>query len=271
MAIGAQHWLRKGFGPESWQGRRAREVRELGFQLLYGQMGMQRVVNGTPVRILPQHRRLFPSDYEAPVAEYLRQRIRPGMTCLNVGANVGVYALQLAAWSSPGGRVLAFEPNPHTAADLRQHVAWNRGLGSPIEVLECAVSSTPGSATFFASDTSGMSRLGKPNPLLRTVEAIQVEVTSLDVFCSQQSIDPDWIFIDVEGFEIAVLLGCRNLLQARRGRLGVTVEMHSNCWQDAGTDRQTLESLLTELDLHLVPITGQADPFLSYGLVQIEP
>ncbi|CAN5887382.1 hypothetical protein BH18ACI5_BH18ACI5_16260 [soil metagenome] len=33
---------------------------------------------------------------------------RPGSTCFDVGANVGVYALQFAHWTGAAGRVVAF-------------------------------------------------------------------------------------------------------------------------------------------------------------------
>ena len=73
---------------------------------------MRRTVNGLPVRVELGSRRLFAVDYEPPVAAFLQRRVLPGSEVWNVGANVGVYALQLGAWVGPTGRVLAFEPNP---------------------------------------------------------------------------------------------------------------------------------------------------------------
>src|SRR5207244_4937791 len=41
---------------------------------------------------------------------FLAQLTRPGMTVLEVGANIGVFTVALARVVRPGGRVIAFEP-----------------------------------------------------------------------------------------------------------------------------------------------------------------
>jgi protein-L-isoaspartate O-methyltransferase len=41
---------------------------------------------------------------------FLQQLTRPGMTVLEVGANIGVFTVPLARFVHPGGRVIAFEP-----------------------------------------------------------------------------------------------------------------------------------------------------------------
>src|SRR5690242_1495015 len=72
-------------------------------------------VNGEPFRISPFHRSHVTAEYDPGVAGYLRQHVVAGDLCMNVGGNVGIYALQLARWSAPDGRVIVFEPNPHAA------------------------------------------------------------------------------------------------------------------------------------------------------------
>ena len=58
-------------------------------------------------------------------AAALLAHVRRGDTVWNVGANVGVYTLQLAHMVGDTGRVVAFEPNPRTIAVLRRNVALN--------------------------------------------------------------------------------------------------------------------------------------------------
>ena len=229
---------------------------------------MVRVVNGAAFRVLPGHSRFFSQDYDAPVAAFLRDRVKPGETCINVGANVGVYTLQFAKWNAPDGPVIAFEPNPATAAILKRHVALN-GLGGRVRVMERAVAETPGTATFYVQGTDGMSRLGVPNPLLEKPSPIQVEVTTLDRFCEQERIHPHWILIDVEGFEPAVLAGFRETLGASK-LPQVIVEMHPDAWNVAGSSREHFTQLLANLQLRPVPLTGQRDAMTDYGLVYLE-
>lgn len=264
------HRIAAALGPDSWLTRRLRPVREWALEAAYGHRGLVRRVNGVPLRILPQYRWAFPPAYDAHVAEYLRQRVRPGSVCVNVGANLGVYALQFAHWSAPGGRVYAFEPNPRTAAVLRRHVELN-GLADRICVVERAVAEQPGTATFHAAGTDGMSRLGTPNPELPVpAAAVNVQVDSLDHFCASEGIRPAALMIDVEGFECAVLRGAGTVFAAGTPPAAV-VEMHPNAWAAAGSDRAAFEALLAEYRLQAVPLSGQRDPLADYGHVALEP
>jgi FkbM family methyltransferase len=236
---------------------------------MYADRGMPRMVNGVAVRVAPEHRWYFTSQYDTSVAEYLRPRVRPGSVCMSVGANLGMYPLQFAHWSAPTGMVYAFEPNPDTAATLRRHIGMNRLTGR-VEVIERAVSDRTGQATFHLAGLDGMSRLGEPNPELRgRTRSIEVVVDTLDRFCTERGLRPAALMMDIEGFEIAALAGARDLLT--HGPPPITVvEFHPNAWNVAGTCRDDLERILGECQLRAVPLTGQSDPLAEYGHVALE-
>lgn len=257
-------------GDDSWLVRRIRPVREWALAAMFNRSGLARTVNGVPLKVLPGYRWYFRPDYDGPVAAFFRERVRPGDVCFSVGANIGVYPLQFAAWSAPTGRVFAFEPNPDTAAVLRRHIRINR-IDDRVTVLARAVAERPGTATFHAAGVDGMSRLGEPNPLLSgKTTAIIVEVESLDEFCRREGVVPSIMMVDVEGFEGAVLSGARSLF-AGGSPFAAVVEMHPNAWPVAGFDRASFERLLAELRVRLVPLSGQADPLGEYGHVFLEP
>jgi FkbM family methyltransferase len=220
-------------------------------------------------RIDPRHRHRLGHEYDAPVAAFLRERVRPGALCLDVGANVGVYVLQFAHWSRPNGRVVAFEPNPSACAVLRKHVRLN-GLTQRVEVVPAAVGAFTGQMDLYAANADAMSRLGKPNGLIADrVVPIPVPVISLDEFCLGRGWEPDWLFIDIEGFEIAALLGARQLIRNRRRALGIVVEMHPNVWASAETTPAQAAAVLVDLGLRPIPLTGQSDPLMEHGLVYL--
>jgi FkbM family methyltransferase len=201
------------------------------------------------------------------VASFLRQRVLPGAVCVDIGANVGVYVLQFAHWSRPGGHVIAFEPNPHAHRVLERHVRMN-GLLETVDVVPAAVGGASGSANLYVSGADGRSRLGSPNPeATGNIEATRVTTITLDEYCHTHRTLPDWIFIDIEGFEMAALAGAREVVQTRGSALGIVVEMHPSVWDSAGTTRGEFEALITELGRHAVSLTGQVDPLGEHGLV----
>ena len=255
-------------GRESWVIRHLRPAYESLLDL--SGKGIPWAINGVTYRIDPRYRDRFGHNYDAPVAAFLRERVKPGALCIDVGANAGVYVLQFAYWSGPNGRVIAFEPNPYACELLQRHIELNN-LTERVEVVPAAVSSEDGTATMFAADSDGMSRLGAPNELIADrVKEITVPVVTLGGFCEERKLRPDWLFIDIEGFEIAALKGASRLIKESARDLNIVVEMHPNLWASAHTTRASAEDVLADLGLIAVPLTGQSDPLGEYGLVYLE-
>lgn len=257
-------------GRESWLVRRLRPAYETSLDLLTGGRGIPWEINGETFRIDPRLRHRLGQEYDREVAAFIRGRVRKGAVCLDVGANVGVYVLQFARWAGPRGRVVAFEPNPGALAALGRHVEMN-GLTGQVEVVAAAVGARAGSATMYAAGSDGMSRLGAPNELIAArTRPLTVPVVTLDEFCRARSLAPDWLFMDIEGFEFAALEGARRLIAERGAEMRVVVEMHPNVWDTAGTTRDGAEALLADLGLRAVPLTGQRNPLGDHGIVLLE-
>jgi FkbM family methyltransferase len=256
-------------GRESWLIRRMRPGYESLLSVLGGGRGAAWEINGVTYRVNPHYRHRLGQHYDEPVAAFLRERVKPDALCLDVGANVGIYVLQFAHWSHPSGRVIAFEPNPGALAILQEHIEMN-DLSHRVRVIPAAVGESGGEAILYAAHADGMSRLGAPNKALTgNVSELRVAVVTLDDFCGAENLQPDWLFIDIEGFEIAALAGARQLIQGRRGELGIIVEMHPNVWDSANTTRARAEMLFEELRLTPIPLTGQTDPLNDHGLVHL--
>lgn len=241
-------------------------ARENLVRLLTRRAGVSRTVNGVPLRVASPVRGLFTADYDRPLADFLRGHIEPGSEVWNVGANVGIWVLQIATWVGPDGKVVAFEPNATTAEVLRENVRLN-GLQARVEIVESAVGEEVGHVEFFAAGTDGMSRAGQPNPLLPDATARRVPVTTLDAFAASRPRLPSWILMDVEGGEISALRGARHVLEESR----IAVELHPSAWPWSGQSRADLEQLLDAYALDAVPLTDQKDVLGDYGHVHLRP
>ncbi len=244
---------------------------------LYGQVlylltagrGVTAEINGEAFRLDPRFRGFIQPDYEADLAAILRARMHPGQTTLDIGAHVGVYALQIARWTAPGGTVIAFEPNPGTSAALRRHLAMN-GLAGAVRVEDLALGRTPGHSVFFGDPGSGLSRLASPNPDAPAPGTrADVSVSTVDDYCGARALRPDWMLVDVEGFEFDVLAGAAATIRAGGAALSVIVEIHPTLWPTTGWTAAAVQDLCASLGRRLVPLVGQADPLRDYGSIEL--
>jgi FkbM family methyltransferase len=257
-------------GHNSWIIRQLRPSYETLLDWSTNGKGILWTINDVTYRIDPRYRHMLAQHYDSPAAEFLRQRVKPGAVCFDVGANVGVYVLQFCHWAGGTGKVIAFEPNPEAVAILEKHIRINK-IVPYTTVVKAAIGATNGEATLYIDGPDAMSRLGVANRLMaKRAKPIQVPLITLDTFCLQQGMWPDWLFIDIEGFEIAALQGAEQIIKRRRPELGIIVEMHPDVWDSANTNRAQTEELLQKLGLRVVPLTGQQDPLAEHGLVHLE-
>ncbi len=219
----------------------------------------------------PRYRSIYPSTYEPEVYRFLRDNVRQGSVCMNVGAHVGTYAAALATWSGKNGRVFAFEPNPDTSTLLKDYLNRNR-LSERVTVVNSAVGEGPGETSFIAAGVEGFSRIGQPHPEQENVPSkeITVPVTTIDSYCEANLVEPDWIVMDIEGFEVAALRGASRTISSRGPALRMVVEMHPTLWELAGETAESFRSTLVDLNLEVLPLTGQDDPFAVNGVVQLK-
>jgi FkbM family methyltransferase len=215
--------------------------------------------DGERVRALPEYRYLSwnPHEYSA-----FRRAIAPGMVALDVGANVGAYSMVLGQWVGPRGRVFAFEPSPAAFTGLVHHIRLNR-LEGIVEPVPTALSDRDTVARFCTAGTLGEGRLSGPSDSL---VGPTVSVTTIDTFCASSGIDPDFIKIDVEGWEIAALRGARETIRRRRGKLALFVEMHPSIWPLLGTSQDLLLDELRAQRLEPVALAGTGDPWATEGV-----
>lgn len=132
----------------------------------------------------------------------LRRAVAGGGMFLDIGANIGYYALMAAHFGA--GRVLAFEPNPRVCARLRFNIAAN-ALDNRVKPLQMALGAQTATMTMIVTERDmGGSRIGNDDG--EAGSAISVEMVPLSKVLQDELIDRvDALKIDVEGMEDAVL------------------------------------------------------------------
>jgi FkbM family methyltransferase len=154
---------------------------------------------------------------EPETVRWLETELRPNDTFYDIGANVGAYSL--VAWAITDGqaRILAFEPGFGTFAELCRNVHLNHAHES-ITPLAVALGDQRGLVGFRYSDTTPGAALhswsadapGEAHPpelILPTMTfALDELIEVLDLP------QPDLLKVDVDGPELAVLIGANKTL-----------------------------------------------------------
>lgn len=147
---------------------------------------------------------LFNPDYNLEELDFLRAHTPTGGVFVDVGANVGTYAMVLAQHVGAAGKVIAIEPHPVTHARL----AFNRAASRFAQVHLVAAAAGPSDGMLMI-ETDG-DNLGASHVVAgdRLDNAIQVRSFRLQRILGDAGADHvDALKIDVEGFEDRVLTG----------------------------------------------------------------
>ncbi len=164
-------------------------------------------IDGVRVRGYLRHRS-FLDEAARPGMTYRElfvRSLRPGTTVVDGGAHLGLYTVLGARGVGPGGRVLAFEPDPY---NLRALEANARGLANVV-LSSKALAEGPGEATFHrSSGTIGSSLLARDS----SIGADTAQLTSIDDELAGAELRSLVIKLNVEGAEPRVLAGARETL-----------------------------------------------------------
>lgn len=169
---------------------------------------------------------------------------------LDIGANIGCYSVFMNSLPCLE-KIYCFEPAPVAYQEMLRNIQFQdrREIFVPYDV---AVSNTEGTCTFLVeSDMSGRNRI---DPKAKGQDTIQLACSPVDALlhCCSEAVA---IKIDVEGHEIAVIEGMRQLL--KHNSCFVQVE----CLEPQGAER--IQKIMKALGLRLVFVLRDDYIFIS--------
>jgi FkbM family methyltransferase len=153
---------------------------------------------------------------------HFQKIISEDMTIIDIGANIGYYAL-LESQLARKGHVFAIEPVPKNYTMLTKNIALNRSEN--ISTHNVAIGNVDGFLDMYVYDKCNWSSFTRI-PGGTIIETIRVPIFTLDSFIgSHLTRNPHFIRMDVEGFEYEIVMGSLKTLQAA-GPLVLCIEMH---------------------------------------------
>lgn len=171
---------------------------------------------------------------EPAVVELLKKEIKAEDVVIDIGANIGYYVLLESQLVGPNGLVIAIEPVPENYSLLCKNIELN-GLTN-VKPYMLAIGNENGKGKLQLSSKCNWAYLVNEeiprsefhakltNGLLS--EVIETNVLTLDTFIERENLPlPDFIRMDLEGGEIAVIEGAKNTLSKAKN-MKIEMELH---------------------------------------------
>ncbi|MFH1462585.1 MAG: FkbM family methyltransferase [bacterium] len=162
--------------------------------------------------------------------ELLKKIIKPGMTVVDIGANIGYYTLIMASLAGKKGKVYAFEPSPDNHCLLIKNIKINNY--NNIIPVQKALADKIGKVKLFTSQTVFSSLSLAEENVPEKAGWVRVEATTLDKFFPKEKIG--FIKMDVEGAEGLVAEGGDRVL--KNNNLKIAMEFWPRGLKNLGTD-----------------------------------
>ncbi len=200
---------------------------------------LRKLANAAILRILPETVavgpatvRLNPNDpvvsgalatrqFERAEIAFFLDACRPGMTVVDVGANVGLYTAIAMHRAGPSGRVVAIEPHEESRVYLAQTIAANTpAAGAPVEIVACAVADREGHAELYSNEANKGDNRIYASDLTPATSATAIRTARLDTILAERGISGiDLLKMDIQGAELLALEGARETVAASPGMM----------------------------------------------------
>ncbi len=168
-----------------------------------------------------------------------------GMHVLDIGANIGYYALMELKLIGQNGRLFAVEPSSENVALLQRNLRLNR-CENQVEVRCNAVSNRRAKQEFFLSEKSNLNTFHLDHLSEEKKKQYRpVEVESITI----QDIVSEWggfdlLRMDVEGHEVEILASLQELICKNIVRPTVIFETHINRYKRSNVFQNTLHAFV---------------------------
>lgn len=190
-------------------------------------------------------------EHEQETQQIIKRSLQKGMVAVDVGANIGYLTLIMAQLVGEQGKVYAVEPGPDNLELLYKNIQIN-GMRN-VEVLPYAAGRERRKQELY------LRKAGTLHSLYAQADAetttVQVQVAPLNELIKAQKVD--FIKLDVEGGEIAVLQGMTEILRSNPA-LRLIVEWNPSALQRAGYAPEELPDFLLQAGFRVSVINEES-------------
>jgi FkbM family methyltransferase len=203
--------------------------------------------------------------YEAHLTGLLPQILRPGMTFVDVGANIGYFSVMASRLVGESGLVVAVEPAPGNVALLRANL-WRNGCRNAV-VLPIAAYTHTGQVQLALNPEGGAGNWVQPGEL-PGMTTLQVPCARLDDLLGGRRVDV--LKTDAEGSDNIAIRGMEQTIRANPG-IVIVAEFWTQAYGGRGESPAEVLGFYRELGLSLSLLrdTGEVEPTTPEALLAL--
>ncbi|WP_405778393.1 FkbM family methyltransferase [Streptomyces sp. NBC_00859] len=197
--------------------------------------------------------------WEPNMTHWLRSRLRPGDTFVDVGANIGYFSVLASRLVGGDGQVVAVEASPVFHRRLLQHARLNEC--DNIRAVNTAVADTRKLLTFILASSHNMGA-NSIVPYDGTAEStFDMEALPLaEVLRPEEITTARVIKVDVEGAEGSVIRGLLPVLDRLRPDAEITVEVTPSRMEQVGDCVDELLDAMRQRGFHVYRLANDYSP-----------
>jgi FkbM family methyltransferase len=187
---------------------------------------------------------------EDDMVQVIKEVLKPGMTVVDCGSNIGFYPLLESKILNGKGVVYAVEPDIRNYRILEKN-AHLQSLGSEIKTFNIALSNSTGSQKMFVAQRANLNKLVSSGDDVfpdrhHVNQIIDVKTMTMDDFCADQQISVDFVRMDIEGFEVEVFEGMKDTFRNAKSGFMIFLELHPIAYTDERSFAHELELLMDQ-------------------------
>ncbi|MFC1961613.1 FkbM family methyltransferase [Chloroflexota bacterium] len=229
------------------------------------------VQSGSAVVAIPDFQGLFEIDFrshilkcalmnkqfEPELVELVRTYVDAEKDALDIGANIGLYAVLFSKIIHKSNRVLAIEPAPLALEYLRRNIHRN-GCTQSVIIFEGIATDATGIFRMNVipgmEEYSSVGEIVHPSVHNKSSEIIEVRGDTIDNLVNAFNLRPGFIKIDVEGAEYLVLNGAIETIQ--RYHPVILSELSDKMLLSCGANSEMVMRLVQNNDYRIMPLGG---------------
>ena len=200
-------------------------------------------VNGYKLAVIPgdlgiSSELMMFKTHEPLTTKLLSKELKKGMTCLDIGGNIGYYTLLESNIIGNTGKVIAIEPSPPNFQHLKKNLELQDAKN--VDAYNFAAGDVDGNVNFLVyKESNGSFTIPDGETTDLPGELIKVSAKRIDTFLDELDVNHvDFVRMDVEGYESHIIEGMKDTM--KKSKPMFQIEVHASILGKEGT-RQFLK------------------------------